>query len=138
MPPRDLYHAAVRNALVKDGWTITHDPYTLSFGQKDVYVDLGAEKSIAAEKGGRRIAVEVKTFLGPSDVRELEIALGQYVFYRSLISRVEPDRQLFLAVPLAVYDGILSEPIARPALEDQRVAIMVFDVTQESVVRWTT
>jgi hypothetical protein len=99
MPARDVYHAAVRNALESDGWTITHDPYTLTFGQRDVFVDLGAEKAIAAERQGERIAVEIKSFLGPSDVRELEVAIGQYVFYRSLLARVEPDRKLFIAVP---------------------------------------
>ncbi len=26
MPARDIYHDTVRNALEKDGWTITHDP----------------------------------------------------------------------------------------------------------------
>lgn len=92
MPARDLYHTAVRNALIKDGWTITHDPYTLSYGQTDVFIDLGAEKLIAAEKEGRRIAVEVKTFLGPSDIRNLEVAVGQYVFYRSLLNRIDPER----------------------------------------------
>lgn len=136
MPARDIYHSVVRNALTKDGWTITHDPYTLSFGQKDVFVDLGAERPLAAERGGERIAVEVKTFLGPSDMRDFEVALGQYALYRSLMARLEPDRRLFLAVPRAVFDGILSEPIARPALEDYRVSILVFDVAEESIVRW--
>ena len=76
MPAKDIYHAAVRNALLKDGWTITHDPYTLTYGQRDVFVDLAAEKPIAAEKEGQRIAVEIKGFLGPSEVRELEVAVG--------------------------------------------------------------
>ncbi len=56
MPAEDAYHQAVRNALVKDGWTIARDPYTLSFGQREVFVDLGAERPIAAERAGRRIA----------------------------------------------------------------------------------
>ncbi len=56
MPARDIYHTQVKNALVKDGWTIAHDPYVLSFGQRGVYVDLGAERPLAAEKDGERIA----------------------------------------------------------------------------------
>lgn len=136
MPAKDIYHAAVRNALLRDGWTITHDPYTLTYGQRDVFVDLGAEKPIAAEKEGRRIAVEIKSFLGASEVRELEVAIGQYVFYRSLLTRLEPDRQLFLAVPGAVYDGILSDLIARPVLEDTRLAFLVFDAEREVILRW--
>ncbi len=40
MPARDIYHNAVRNALIKDGWTITHDPLRLVWGGKDMFVDL--------------------------------------------------------------------------------------------------
>ena len=96
MPARDLYHHQVRQALVKDGWTITHDPLRLTWGRKDVYVDLGAERILAAEKGSQRIAVEIKTFLGPSDMQDLEQALGQFVLYRSVLRRREPDRELYL------------------------------------------
>ncbi len=38
MPARDLYHDIVRTALVKDGWTITHDPLTLRWGRTDLFV----------------------------------------------------------------------------------------------------
>jgi hypothetical protein len=62
MPAKDRYHEAVKHALEKDGWAITHDPYTLTFGIKDVYVDLGAGRVLAAEKGSDKIAVEIKTF----------------------------------------------------------------------------
>ncbi len=54
MPVRDIYHDAVRRALIKDGWTITHDPLRLDWGGKDMYVDLGAERLLAAEKGEQR------------------------------------------------------------------------------------
>jgi hypothetical protein len=73
MPAADVYHNVVKNALIKDGWTITHDPYTLTFGQRNVFVDLGAERLVAAEKGQEKIAVEIKSFLGTSDVRDLEM-----------------------------------------------------------------
>jgi len=63
MAAKDIYHDDVRSALVKDGWTITDDPFRLRWGKKDYYVDLGAEELIAAEMPGRRIAVEIKSFL---------------------------------------------------------------------------
>ena len=106
MPARDRYHDCVRNALIKDGWVITHDPLRLPWGKKDLYVDLGASSSLAAEKGERRIAVEIKSFLGKSEIDDLEKALGQFALYRSVLARREPDRTLFLAVPddvLATY-----------------------------------
>ena len=66
MPARDFYHDAVRNALIKDDWMITDDPYPLKLGQKDLFIDLGAEKILAAEKGSDKIAVEIKSFVGRS------------------------------------------------------------------------
>lgn len=127
MPARGLYHDTVKHALIKDDWAITHDPYTLTFGQKSVFVDLGAERILAAEKGGDKIAVEIKSFQGLSDPHDLEAAIGQYVFYRSLLTRYEPGRRLFLAVPESVFVTTLEEPIARPVIEDLAVALIAFD-----------
>ena len=79
MPARDKYHSQVRNALFKDGWTITHDPLRLTWGVKDMYIDLGAERLIAAQKGTQKIAVEIKTFGSLSEMEDLEKAVGQYV-----------------------------------------------------------
>ena len=76
---KDIYHEAVKIALIKDGWTITEDPLRLKFGGRMTYVDLGAEKLLAAQKEGQQIAVEVKSFLNPSPVKDLEQALGQYI-----------------------------------------------------------
>lgn len=77
MPAKDIYHQTVRNALVKDGWTITHDPCRIDYGQRDVYVDLGAKRILGAEKKGDRIAVEIKSFVGASELRDVKVALGQ-------------------------------------------------------------
>jgi hypothetical protein len=136
MPAKDIFHDAVKNALIKEGWTITHDPYVLAFGQKDVFVDLGAERVMAAEKGAEKIAIEIKSFQSQSDMRDLEIAIGQFALYRSLIARFEPGRKLFLAVPESVLTSTLNEPIARPVIEDLDVALCAFDPQQEVIVKW--
>ncbi|MEN8217820.1 MAG: element excision factor XisH family protein [Pseudomonadota bacterium] len=137
MPAKDIYHDNCKNALLKAGWTITHDPYTISYGQKDVFVDLGAERIIAAKKANEKIAVEIKCFRSPSEIYDLENAIGQYVFYRSLITRLEPERKLFLAVPKSVFISTLEEPIVRPVIEDLTVALIAFDPQQEIIVKWT-
>ncbi len=136
MPATDIYHNPVRNALIKDGWTITHDPYILTFGLRNVFVDLGAERILAAEKAEEKIAVEIKSFLGASDIRDLELAIGQYVFYRSLLTRVEPERKLFLAIPYSVFSSTMEEPIVRPVIEDMDVACIAFDPHQEVLIKW--
>lgn len=89
MPQRDSVHQCVPRALVKDGWTITHDPLVLPFGVHKVYIDLGAERVIAAERGSERIAVEIKTFGGRSEIADLELAIGQHLLYRTVLSRRE-------------------------------------------------
>lgn len=137
MPAKDIYHEQVKSALVNDGWVVTHDPYTIAFGQRNVFVDFGAERMLAAEKGNQKIAVEIKSFQGASDIRDLEQAIGQYVFYRSLLNRFEVERKLYLAVPYAVLIGILEEAIARPVLEDEQVAIIAFDAEKERIIQWS-
>lgn len=136
MPAKDIYHDRVKIALIKDGWTITHDPYSISVEYKSVFVDFGAERVIAAEKESQRIAVEVKTFRGASDIADFEQAVGQYVFYRSLIERTQPERRLFLAIPIDAYETTFQEPIIQPAMEDLRVALFVFDPRKEVIVKW--
>jgi hypothetical protein len=138
LPQRDIYHDAVKNALVKDGWTITHDPFALPFGLHNLYVDLGAEQMLAAEKDGERIAVEVKSFRGRSEVEDLEHALGQYLLYRSLLQRRHPERTLYLAVPDEAFNGVFSTPLGRVALEDYGLKLIVFEPEQEVIQRWLT
>lgn len=47
---KDLYHDVVKKALINEGWTVTHDPYPLKIGSVRMFIDLGAERIIAAEK----------------------------------------------------------------------------------------
>lgn len=136
MPARDTDHETVKRALVEDGWTITHDPYVLMIGGDKVFVDLGAERPIAAEKDGQKIAVEVKSFRGRSTNNDFQHAVGQYFQYLSLIRRIEPDRLLFLAISEDVYEAINDSAIMRPALEDSKIPLVVFRPNEERISRW--
>jgi len=66
MPAQDQIAEAVKRALVKDGWTITADPYIIKFEDATLQADLAAEPAVAAEQGDRKVVIEVKSFLGPS------------------------------------------------------------------------
>ncbi|MGL6097584.1 MAG: element excision factor XisH family protein [Fimbriiglobus sp.] len=137
MPAKNLYHDAVRAALEADGWTITAGPLTLRAGDRDLFVDLAAERTLlGAERAGERIAVEVRSFLSPSGVADLQQALGQFFLYRSLLRRQEPDRVLYLAVTQKTHDGILSEPVGQYPLEDMGARLVIFDPTTRRIVRW--
>ena len=131
-----MYHGAVRRALEQDGWTITDDPLILPFGQHNLFVDLGAEAPIAAEKEGRKIAVEVKGFAGASDVVELERAVGQYALYGGVLAETHPERTLYLAVTLEAYAGVFRDPLGQLMIERQQLRLVVFDRGREVITRW--
>ncbi|MBC6476194.1 MAG: XisH family protein [Hormoscilla sp. GM102CHS1] len=137
MPAKDFYHDCVKNALIKDGWTITHDPLSLKWGKKDMYVDLGAEQLLAAEKDARKIAVEIKSFTGLSEMNDLEKAIGQYIVYHDVLAEVEPDRKLYLAVSQEIASGLFAEPLGELLLKNNRVRLVVFEPVMEAIVTWT-
>lgn len=137
MSAKNIYHQVVRQALIADGWTITHDPLPLSYGERDLYVDLGAEQgAIAAERDGERIAVEIASFLSPSPVRDLQEAVGQYNVYYALLVENEPNRVLYLAVPERVHESLLSERFGQFIIDRLRIRLLVFDPHKERILQW--
>ena len=136
MAALDKYHAAVRRALEKDGWTITDDPFRLTLGIRTLSIDLGAEKLIAAEKERVKIAVEIKTFGSPSPVADLQQAVGQFVMYESALKRLEPDRLLYLAVPDLVLQGIFTEPLGVAMRQDYLSHLFGYSVIKEEITQW--
>jgi hypothetical protein len=133
---KDIYHYQVRTALEKDGWIITDDPLTLQFGSRSVFVDLGAKKLLAAERDGQRIAVEIKSFVGKSLVKDWENAIGQYILYFKIISKKEPERTLYLAITEEIYISFFNEDIVEVVLADGVIKIIVVDTIQEVITRW--
>ncbi|YAG09679.1 FdxN element excision controlling factor protein [Nostoc sp. DSM 114167] len=104
MSAKDVFHEVVKKALQKDSWQITHDLLSISVGGVNVSIDLAAEKLIAAEREGDKIAVEVKSFLEKSSaISEFHTALGQFINYRGALRRRQLERVLYLAVPLTTY-----------------------------------
>lgn len=136
MPQRDFYHDGVKRALIADGWTITHDPYTIAFGRRYGFVDLGAERAIAAERAGRKIAVEIKGFAGPSPIADLQEAIGQYLLYRSWLTRTDPDRELYLAIDLTAASGVFDDLPAQVLVDDYAIKLLVVDIAHERIEAW--
>ncbi|MFB3133132.1 MAG: XisH family protein [Rhodothermales bacterium] len=136
MPGKDIFHDAVRRALEKEDWTITHDPYFLRFGEVDLYIDLGAEQVIAAERAGQRIAVEIKSFVGASPVTDFHLAVGQFMNYRMALEEEEPERTLYLAVPSDVYDTFFELPFGQTTIRRHGLKLIVYHPEQEVIVTW--
>ncbi len=137
MPAKNVDHDAVIRALVADGWTITDDPLKLEYGDRNLYVDLGAETSaVGAEKLGRKIAVEIQSFLSASPLRDLEEAVGQYQVYDAVLSETQPERQLYLAAPRRTYETVLTEKIGQLIIARLGLRLLIFDDQSGRVHRW--
>ncbi|MBE9138905.1 XisH family protein [Nodosilinea sp. LEGE 07088] len=136
MPAFDLYHDAVKQALIKDGWIITHDPLHLRWGRKDMYVDLGAKRLIVATRAEENIAVEVKSFVSASEMEAFRDAIGQYAIYRAVMRRTYPEYTLYLAVNDFVFKSLFEEPIGQLMIQDEELKLIVFDADKEIIVQW--
>ena len=136
MPAKDIYHDTVKNALIKDGWTITDDPLSLKVGKKDIFIDLAANKLLVAEKKDKKIAVEVKSFIGTSEIEDLKNALGQYILYEKVLRSKLSERTLYLAIRKDIYDDLFSQEIGQILLSDDYLKIIIFDPETEMITQW--
>jgi hypothetical protein len=136
MSARDRFHALVRIALEKEGWIITHDPYHIDLGFVDFYIDLGAELLLAATKDEEKIAVEIKTFLAPSTISEFHTAIGQFINYRIALEDDDPERRLYLAVPLDVYKRFFRYPFIQTVIVRNKIPLLVYNTQKQEIAEW--
>lgn len=137
MSRKDLFHQAVRNALEKEGWRITHDPFTIQITEVvRLKIDLGAETTIAAQRDQEKIAVEIKSFVTDSEISEFHTALGQYLNYVQALEDEDPDRRLYLAVPLETYNDFFQIPFVQTALNRHAIHVIIYDPIQEEIKLW--
>ncbi|NEQ65209.1 MAG: fatty-acid oxidation protein subunit alpha [Symploca sp. SIO2D2] len=137
MAAKDRFHDAVKRGLQKEQWTITHDPLRIEFGEDDVVeIDLGAEQILGAERVGKKIAVEIKSFLGDSALYDFHAALGQFLNYRLALKKSEPERVLYLAVPIAAYESFFWRDLPQASLREYQVKLIVYDPEKEVILTW--
>lgn len=132
---KDRFHNAVRTALEKDNWTITADPYELSVGEVDFEIDLAAEM-LAAERVGQKIAVEIKSFISRSAVSDFHTAVGQCINYRFALEDVDPQRELYLAIPEVIYQSFFQRRFIRSVIERTRLKLLTYDEAKEVIYQW--
>jgi hypothetical protein len=138
MPAKDIFHEAVKQALIKDGWIITDDPLVIKLQDSDMnlFVDLGAERLIAAEKENEKIAVEVKSFVGTSFMADFHEAIGQFLNYRVALKSLDIARQIYLAIPLDIYETFFSRRFVQLVCKEYHLTEIVFDPNQEVICSW--
>jgi len=133
---KDLFHQSVKTALIKEGWIITSDPLTIRLGRVKLEIDLAAERIFAAEKDGQQIAIEVKSFINPSNINDFHAALGQFLNYRLALRFTEPSRVIYLAVPIDIFKGFFQEYFIQAAIQEHHLKILAYDPSLEEIVEW--
>lgn len=101
-----------------------------------MYVDLGAEKLIAAEKNGEKIAVEIKSFIGTSAISDFHTSFGQFLNYRTVLREKDSERALYLAVNIETYNDFFILPFTQLQIKEYQLKIIIYDVDTEEIVRW--
>jgi hypothetical protein len=91
---------------------------------------------LAAEREGKKIAVEIKSFIQGSPISEFHTALGQFINYRAVLSEKEPDRVLYLAVPQETYRSFFSLKIIQGVITENRLKLIVYQPQQEAISQW--
>ncbi len=99
-------------------------------------IDLGAEKIIAAERGEDKIAVEIKSFIGTSNISEFHTAVGQFMNYRVALEEQQPERILYLAVPIGVYRKFFQLPFVQTVIQRFDITLIVYDPVEEVILEW--
>lgn len=136
MPAKDIYHDAVKNALIKDGWTITADPYPIKYEEIKLFADLAGEKTFSATRGEQQIVIEVKSFNSPSPMREFETALGQYLIYQTFLSITHPEYDVYLAISNKIYEKFFTQIAIQLILQKYQVNLVIIDTTIEKIMQW--
>ena len=133
---KDYFYEIFKKILLEDEWEITHDPYQVRIGNIGYEIDFGAEKLIGAEKDNIKIAIELKSFTGPSNVNEFHKAVGQFNDYFVILEMLDPTRILYLAVPEKTWNTFFQEIVIQKSLQRIGAKIIVYNPFTEKIVKW--
>ncbi|WP_427161855.1 XisH family protein [Aliinostoc sp. HNIBRCY26] len=137
MSAKDIYHTAVKNAFIKDGWTITADPYPLEYEDIELYPDLAIEKLISETRTQRKIIIEIKSFISPSLIQDFEKALGQYIVYRNLIQLAKDEYQeIYLAIKDGIYETFFQRKSIKAIVKLNQLSLVIINMEREEIVEW--
>lgn len=97
---------------------------------------MAAENAIGAEKGLEKIAVEIKSFIGDSDISSFHIALGQYLNYRQALLEMEKERKVYLAIPSETYQDFFQLAFIKKTINLYQIKLIVYDPKSEEIKQW--
>lgn len=141
MPAQDLYHDLVKEALRKDGWRVTHNPFRLRVPRHLRQAAPGSPEPgveaflLGAEQDERKIAVAVKSFVG-IESGMIEQAVETLAYSRALLCAMDLDRVLYLAVRRATYEAFYDGTVEPQLVSKLEAPLLVFEPRTGAIVAW--
>ncbi|MCP2727244.1 XisH family protein [Symplocastrum sp. BBK-W-15] len=136
MPARDIYHDAVKSALIKDNWVIVADPYRIQCQDIDLSADIADARPIAAEREGHKIVVDIECFVGRSLMTDFHLALGRYKLYQMLLEKTAPEYDLYLAIDDITYINFFRREGIDFLVRSSKIKIFVVKIDEQEIVQW--
>jgi len=137
MPKKDTFHETVKTALRKEGWNITNDPlFVPTEGGVNFFIVLGLEGIIGAEKEGRNIAVEIKSFDENTPVYSFYEILGQFLMYEMALEEQVRPWELYVAMSDLGFKKLDEAPIFSRAIQKFGLKFVIFDPQTEIIIQW--
>lgn len=137
MPKRDIFHQTVKNALQKDGWTVTYDPFFVpTEGGVNFFIDLGLESIIGAARNDKNVAIEIKSFDATTPTYSFYEILGQFLLYRMALEEQTEPWELYVAMSEQGYQKLHEAPIFRRAIDEFSVKLVIFNPLTETITKW--
>ena len=138
MPAKDRHHDTVVRCLIKAGWSIIKEQYSVAVAENDdvirrLFID------IAAQSESEQVAlIEVKS-LEPSAVHVFMELVGQYAVYRTALDFIGDTTPLYVAISVADYEIMIEQPLGQRVIRDrlrEPIPFVVYDPIGEEIVRW--
>jgi len=137
MAAKDIVHDIVREALEKEGWLITRDPFFLRVSENiGMFIDLAADKLLLAQRETFKIAIEVKSFVGLSNLTDFHLAVGQFLNYRLALEEFEPNRILYLAIPDDIYNTFFQDSFIQKVIEAYSIKLIIVNPKKGEITLW--
>lgn len=130
MAQLDKIHDAVKNALIKDSWTITAESFQFNFFELELNGDFEAENKVD------KIFIKIDRFFGSSIISDFENALGQFLLYRTVLSELKPDVKTYLAFSASNYYRFFKNNAIKTFIEAERLSFFAVNLEGEKIIKW--
>ncbi|NJK74253.1 MAG: XisH protein [Oscillatoriales cyanobacterium RU_3_3] len=136
MSAKDIYHAAVKSALIKDNWTISSNPYLIQCEDIDLAADIADARPIAAEREGQKIVVEIECFVGRALMLDFHQAVGRYKLYQMLLEKTAPEYELYLAIDDIIYENFFRRDGIDFLARSNQIKFFAVNIDEGAIVQW--